>query len=205
MEYYDENLQQTWSEKDSFTEERYLQFSEYIKEGQTVLDIGCNTGIGGATLKLNNPSVKIYGVELIKERVEIIPTNIYEEIYNESIITTNCNSKTFDIILAGELIEHIPPKLFVDMLYNCKNLLNDDGLILFTTPNPNSWLVKLGRDSVFSDPSHVNIMSIKEFKNIVLSTNLNVIEIKGSGKASRYLGYSFPISLYGSYMSVLKK
>jgi hypothetical protein len=91
------------------------------------------------------------------------------------------------------------------MLYNCKSLLNDYGLILFTTPNPNSLLVKLGKDSVFRDPSHVNIMAVKELKKNVLSCGLKIKSIKGSGKASRYLGYSFPLSLYGSYLSVLQK
>ena len=205
MKLYNENLLQTWSENDPFTKERYLQFSKYIKDGQSVLDIGCNTGRGGVTLKENNSSLKIYGVELIKERIEIIPVNVYEEIYNESITTTNCNNNKFDIIIAGEVIEHIPQDIFIEMLYNCKSLLNDYGLILFTTPNPNSLLVKLGKDSVFRDPSHVNIMAVKEFKKNVLSCGLKIKSIKGSGKASRYLGYSFPLSLYGSYLSVLQK
>lgn len=205
MKLYNENLLQTWSENDPFTKERYLQFSKYIKDGQSVLDIGCNIGRGGVTLKENNSSLKIYGVELIKERIEIIPANVYEEIYNESITTTNCNNKKFDIIIAGEVIEHIPQDIFIEMLYNCKSLLNDYGLILFTTPNPNSLLVKLGKDSVFRDPSHVNIMAVKELKKNVLSCGLKIKSIKGSGKASRYLGYSFPLSLYGSYLSVLQK
>lgn len=205
MKLYNENLLQTWSENDPFTKERYLQFSKYIKDGQSVLDIGCNTGRGGVTLKENNSSLKIYGVELIKERIEIIPANVYEEIYNESITITNCNNKKFDIIIAGEVIEHIPQDIFIEMLYNCKSLLNDYGLILFTTPNPNSLLVKLGKDSVFRDPSHVNIMAVKELKKNVLSCGLKIKSIKGSGKASRYLGYSFPLSLYGSYLSVLQK
>jgi 2-polyprenyl-3-methyl-5-hydroxy-6-metoxy-1,4-benzoquinol methylase len=205
MEYYDENLQQSWSENDSFTKERYQQFCEYIKDGQTVLDIGCNTGRGGVTLKLNNPSLKIYGVELIKERTEKIPTGVYIEVFNESIIESNCNGVKFDVIVAGEVIEHIPSDLFIDMLHNCKNLLNEHGVILFTTPNPNSFLVKLGRRAVFNDPSHVNIMAISEFKKIVSSCGLQTKSIKGSGKVSRHLGYSFPMFFYGSYLSVLQK
>ncbi len=205
MELYNENLLQKWSEVDPFTKERYLQFAKYIKDGQTVLDIGCNTGRGGAALKENNSSLKIYGIELLKERIKIIPANIYEEIYNESIISSHCNNNKFDVIVAGEVIEHIPQNLFIEMLHNCKKLLNEKGLILFTTPNPNSLLVKLGKDAVFRDPSHVNIMTVNDFKNIVLSSGLKIKSIKGSGKASRYLGYSFPLSLYGSYLSVLNK
>lgn len=205
MELYNENLEQTWSEVDPFTQERYLQFSKYMKDGQNILDIGCNTGRGGLTLKEKHPKLNIYGVELIKERIDKIPNGIYKEVFNESIITSSCNNVKFDVIVAGEVIEHIPSNLFVDMLINCKNLLNENGIILFTTPNPNSLLVKLGRRAVFNDPSHVNIMAINDFKNIVLTSGLQVKSIKGSGKVSRYLGYSFPMFFYGSYLAVLNK
>jgi len=205
MELYQENLQQTWSEKDSFTNERYEQFCQYLKDGYSVLDIGCNTGRGGFTLKEKNPSLKLYGIELIKERIEKIPANIYEQTFNNSIITYNCNNILFDAIIAGEVIEHIPNDLFIDMLNNCKKLLKKDGVILFTTPNPNSLLVKLGRDAVYNDPSHVNIMSVKKFRNIVSKCGLGILNITGSGKATRYLGQSFPMILYGSYLAVLHK
>lgn len=205
MNLYNDNLLQTWSENDPFTKERYEQFCRYIKDGQTVLDIGCNTGRGGIVMKDRFPSLKIYGVELLRERIEKIPNTVYELVFNDSIITTNCNNIKFDVIVAGEVIEHIPKTLFANMLHNCKHLLNENGQILFTTPNPNSFLVKLGRDSVFKDPSHVNIMTIQNFKNRIESSGLSIKSIKGSGKSSRYLGYSFPLSFYGSYLSVINK
>lgn len=205
MNLYNENLDQTWSEVDTFTIERYNQFSQYIKGGQSILDIGCNTGRGGASLKRINPTFKLFGIELIKERIDNIPSNIYELVFNDSIITATCNNLRFDAIIAGEVIEHIPKDLFMDMLHNCKKLLNEDGIILFTTPNPNSVLVKLGRDSVFKDPSHVNIMSVNELKCVVQSCGLKIQSIKGSGKASRFLGYSFPLNLYGSYLTIISK
>jgi hypothetical protein len=47
MNLYDLNKAQIWSENDPFTLNRYLQFSRFIKNGNYVLDIGCNTGRGG--------------------------------------------------------------------------------------------------------------------------------------------------------------
>jgi 2-polyprenyl-3-methyl-5-hydroxy-6-metoxy-1,4-benzoquinol methylase len=205
MDLYKENLEATWHEIDAFTVERYIQFGRYIKDGQSILDIGCNTGRGGVALKTLNPTFKLFGIELIKERIETIPSGTYELVFNESIITSNCNNIKFDAIIAGEVIEHISKDLFSDMLHNCKKLLKNDGLILFTTPNPNCFLVKLGRNAVFNDPSHVNIMSVNELKSTVQSCGLKIKSIKGSGRTSRYLGYSFPLNLYGSYLSVISK
>ena len=41
---------------------------------------------------------------------------------------------TFDVIIAGELIEHLKnPGVFVE---HCKSLLNNGGIFILTTPNP---------------------------------------------------------------------
>jgi cyclopropane fatty-acyl-phospholipid synthase-like methyltransferase len=202
---YENNEAQTWSEIDSFTSERYMQFASYIKEGQTILDVGCNTGRGGVVLKQLYPLIKLYGIDLIEGRANKIPPNIYEQVFNDSIVYWNSNGIKFDRIIAGELIEHIDKTDFLIMLNNCKDLLKDDGLILFTTPNPNSFLVKLGNKAVFNDPSHINILSVSQFKEKVKSCGLKIEKIVGSGKMTRYLK-NFPVlNLYGSYLSILKK
>ena len=205
MNYYLNNLNQTCSEDDPFTLDRYLQFSKYFKEGNYVLDIGCNTGRGGELLKNIFPKLKLFGVDLVKERIDNIPKGIYEELFNESIVTTNCNFNQFDVIIGGEIIEHIPEFLFKDMLFNCNRMLNKNGIMIFTTPNPNSLLVKLGRAKVLNDPSHVNILSVGKIKQILNFSNFRINKIKGSGKASRYIGCSFPIFLYGSYLIIIEK
>lgn len=201
---YNENKMQTISEADTFSLERYTQFAGFIKDGMTVLDIGCNTGRGGIVLKNKFPALKLYGVELVVERLEKIPAGIFEEVHAQSITNWESGNLKFDRIIAGEVIEHIPLPEFKQMLNKCKLLLKPGGLIIFTTPNPDSLLVKIGRDSVFSDPSHVNIMSIPVFKNIVADAGLRIKAIKGSGKASRFLGPNIPfMPLYGSYLAVL--
>lgn len=205
MNNYENNLNQNWSEDDSFTLDRYLQFSKHIKEGNYVLDIGCNTGRGGEVLKNIFSKLKLFGVDLIKERIDKIPNGIYQELFNESIVTTNCRGNRFDVIVGGEIIEHIPEFLFKDMLFNCNSMLNENGIMIFTTPNPNSLLVKLGRTKVFDDPSHVNILTISKIKQILNSCNFKIMKIEGSGKTSRYIGFSFPINLYGSYLIIIQK
>jgi 2-polyprenyl-3-methyl-5-hydroxy-6-metoxy-1,4-benzoquinol methylase len=202
---YKYNKDQFYSESDSYTLERYLQFSKFIIDGQNVLDVGCNTGRGGRLLKNIFPNAKLFGIDLIKERIDKVPHYIYQDLFNESIVTSNCKFYKFDVIVGGEIIEHIPQHLFIDMLYNCNNMLTNNGLMIFTTPNPNSLLVKLGRTKVFNDPSHVNILSIKKIKLILNLSNFKINKIEGSGKASRYFGFNFPLFLYGSYLIIIEK
>jgi 2-polyprenyl-3-methyl-5-hydroxy-6-metoxy-1,4-benzoquinol methylase len=205
MSDYENNLNQKCSEEDTFTIDRYKQFSKFIKDGNSVLDIGCNTGRGGEVLKFKYPNLNLFGIDLISERIDKIPWGIYQELFNDSIVTANCSGKKFDVIIGGEIIEHIPELLFIDMIYNCNSMLNNNGLMIFTTPNPNSILVKLGRTKVFKDPSHVNLLSISKIKQILFSCNFKIMQIEGSGKASRYIGVSFPIYFYGSYLIAIQK
>jgi hypothetical protein len=89
------------------------------------------------------------------------------------------------------------------MLQNCKKILSSNGKIIFTTPNPNSFLVRLGRNKVFKDPSHLNLMSIKTFKSYINESGLKISRIEGCGRMRRFIK-KFPlINIYGSYMSVL--
>lgn len=203
-ELYDSNRSQTVSEIDNFTLERYKQFSTYFQNGMRILDIGCNTGRGGVVIKNLFPQTKLYGIDMVKERIAKIPQGIYEEVYDKSITDWDAAALKFDRIIAGELIEHIPLDQFFLMLDKCKKLLAPNGLILFTTPNPKSLLVLLGRDSVLKDPSHVNIMSIPEFKEIIKKSGLRLKKIVGSGKSTRIIGSKIPfMPLYGSYLSIL--
>ena len=203
MSYEEKNLLQTWSETDSFTVERYNQFCRHINNTSgTILDVGCNTGRGGATLKNRMPSAKIFGLDVVETRIHQIPGNIYEKvIYTSLMDLDNGYDHFFDYIVAGEVIEHIAPGeigSFIDTLYR---ILRPGGMIIITTPNPNALLVKLGRTSVYNDPSHLSIMDSKLLSAKLSRSAFKNIKVLGSGKATRYLPENFPLLLpFGSYL-----
>jgi 2-polyprenyl-3-methyl-5-hydroxy-6-metoxy-1,4-benzoquinol methylase len=202
----EENINQTWSETDSFTIDRYKQFSKYFRESSTVLDMGCNTGRGGVVIKSIFPDVELHGIDLVKERLLKIPVGIYKTTQAAPIEESSFDPNSFDFIVAGEIIEHIPKEVLSKVLKTCYTILRTKGQLILTTPNPGSFLVKLGRTAVFKDPSHVNILSVQQLKAVVLQHNFKIKAIKGSGKAIRYLGQSFPlIDMYGSYLMLLEK
>lgn len=198
------NENQSWSESDPFTVERYIQISKYCQEGNLVLEIGCNTGRGGAVLNNTIQKLEIVGIDIIQDRLNKIPSGIYKSLACKSILEFDSDLK-FDRIIAGEVIEHIPKYEFELMLLKCKELLRDNGLMIFTTPNPESLLVKLGRKAVFNDPSHINLMKIVDFKMKIQSVGLRIIEVNGSGKMTRLIKNCPILSLYGSYLAVISK
>ena len=200
------NEQQLVSETDSFTEKRYHQFSRFIPSSSravSILDIGCNTGRGGRVLRRMFPNAHLTGIDVVENRLKIIPQGLYDALMVGSITRIALPDASLDFILAGEVIEHISPADLSVVLCELRRVLKPSGKLLMTTPNPESFLVKAGRDHVFQDPSHLSIMPIGIHKNLLHECGFTTIKIFGSGKAIRIFPHWFPLmGVFGSYLSV---
>jgi 2-polyprenyl-3-methyl-5-hydroxy-6-metoxy-1,4-benzoquinol methylase len=191
------------SEVDLFTKERYQQFVNYFRlQDKYVLDFGCNTGRGGEILKSLLPNIFLIGADIIADRLLKLKDTIYDVKINLLHEKIEDKIKQLDVIVYGEVVEHIELSMLIDYFVTFKNLLNPNGLLILTTPNSNSFLVRLGRDGVLKGPSHINVMDAPFLKNLLLKIGFKNVRIKGSGKMTRYIGDHFPLSFYGSYLVV---
>jgi len=200
------NIKQEASEHDPFTEERYRQFRRFFqKKTSTVLDIGCNTGRGGRTLKQLDSSLKISGLDCVKSRLEQLPKDAYEQSIYGLSTEIPCDDYTFDVVVAGEFIEHIYATDVDKTLAEIFRVLKIGGRLLLTTPNPQDIKKKLRGESILGN-SHVS----QHFPD-ALALKLRMlgyanVRIFGSGKVSRYIGVCFPwLGIYGSYLVVASK
>jgi 2-polyprenyl-3-methyl-5-hydroxy-6-metoxy-1,4-benzoquinol methylase len=203
----DANIQQVISEVDTFTLERYNLFVKHIHvPNPTILDFGCNTGRGGIIIQKNLDKVNLIGCDIVSERLEKIPTSTYDKIIDLSKVKLDDSQlPRIDVIVSGEVVEHIPFDELVNYLNLFLKILNANGILMLTTPNPNSLLVKLGRQAVLKDPSHINIMDSRFLKQLILKCGFSKAKILGSGKATRYFGESLPLWVYGSFMIIAYK
>lgn len=86
--------------------------------------------------KIMSVSKSVVGIDYLKNEVEIIKKELEIECYYGD--ATNLSEvkidKKFDVIVCGELIEHIAnPGLMMDGL---KRFMNKDSKLIITTPNP---------------------------------------------------------------------
>lgn len=206
-QYAEINKQQATAEVDTFTTKRYAQFFKHFNRGDRhVLDIGCNTGRGGQILKTANPQLRLTGLDVVEERLDKIPSGIYERLMLSSADSIDAPDNTYDDIVAGEVIEHIDPADIAGVLKELKRVLKPTGRLLLTTPNPRAILVLMGRDKVLKDPSHICIMTPADLKRRLEAAGFEKVRIKGSGKMSNYLPDYFPIlSVFGSYLAIAHK
>ena len=203
----DVNRRQVHSESDPFTIDRYRQFASHLPKGTLcILDCGCNTGRGGDVLRQEIPNAKLWGIDLLPERIDQIPDGIYEKAMAISSVSLPFADNFFDAIVSGEVVEHIPDPDLLATFEEFRRVLKPDGTILLTTPNPNAFLVKLGRTHIFDEPSHVNIMSPGLLRAKLARSGLRLAKVLGSGRSFRYVGEQFPLfNVYGSYLAVVTK
>lgn len=121
-----------------FVQDRLDIILKYAR-GKKVLDCGCvdtlkeieNPRKDWLYGKLVEVAKKVVGVDLQEEGVRKLREKGYEVICAD--VTTMDLGQKFDVIVAGEIIEHLPNQgLF---LKNMKRHLKRDGVLIITTPN----------------------------------------------------------------------
>jgi len=200
------NRGQKVSEIDPFTEGRYKQFVRHLQSNaHEVLDVGCNTGRGGVVMKTLRPSLRITGLDCVPERVEALDPNIYHARICDFTESISSPSDSFDAIVAGEFIEHLPPDKVDATLCEFFRLLRLQGRLLLTTPNPRYIRHFLERTSVLGG-AHISQHYISTLRRRLAAVGFSAITIRGSGRVSSMLGEHFPLrAVYGSYLAFASK
>ena len=206
MDYEKVNTAQIHSEADSFTEKRYQQFYKFFPvKTKKVLDVGCNTGRGGAELYRLDKKLEISGLDCVDKRLQQLP----DEIYKHRLLSYSTNIKakddSYDVIVAGEFIEHLSPHDVTPTLVEFYRILKIKGRLLLTTPNPDYIRLKLTGGTVLHG-AHLSAHNHKELSKELNDIGFKKLEVLGSGKISKLIGQYFPfLSLYGSYMIIAEK
>ena len=195
------NLEQTISESDPFTDERYRQFHRFFpRNAHRILDVGCNTGRGGRILKQLAPQLSLSGLDIVKERLDQLPTEVYQHNILGSCTAIPAADDTFDVIVAGEFIEHLYAADVNPTLFEMFRTLKIGGRVMLTTPNPGDFKRKSRGKSILGG-AHVSQHHADALRQQMRMAGFANVRVLGSGKVTRYLGSHFPVlGLYGSYL-----
>lgn len=137
----------------TFTDVRLAKIIELIKgiKPNLILDIGCGNGYLLDEFSKILPKAKMWGVDVYD-----IDNNKRWK-YKKSDITNPLPFKdnSFDCLVLGEVIEHVPNTDF--LLSECNRILKKNGTLIISTPNLVSWanrlLVLLGIQPLFTETS----------------------------------------------------
>jgi len=155
---------------------RYAFAVPYCK-GKKVLDIGTGLGFGAGYIAFSGASC-VLGIDYDKDAINYASSNNKSSKVQYKCLNAlklrNIGEK-FDVILAFEIIEHLPlgrVKYFIESLHD---ILESKGILLITTPNG------LRKKLIFGElynPYHVKEYTGFELKKILKSHYTN-IQIKG--------------------------
>jgi 2-polyprenyl-3-methyl-5-hydroxy-6-metoxy-1,4-benzoquinol methylase len=201
------NRAQVASEVDRFTEGRYRQFARHLGRGFTgqALDVGCNTGRGGRAFLTAAPHVTLDGVEMLASRIERIPAGIYRKVFPGLLGELPKDAGPYDVLLMGELIEHVPFAALDDLIEQSTRLLAGGGRLLLTTPNPHYALLRRRCGGTVLGGAHVSAHCPAALKQYLEWKGLAVETVTGSGPKSGPLGEKFPMALYSQYLLIARK
>lgn len=115
---------------------RFIKDSIGDVQGKTILDIGCGGGL--ISVPLARLGAKVTGIDADSQAIAVATQHAQKEqlpvtFINGAAENLVAQRKTFDVVLALEVIEHVEnPALFVQL---CADLVKPDGMVIFSTLN----------------------------------------------------------------------
>ena len=158
---------------------------EFVQNGQ-VLDVGC--GFGYFVRSALEGGLDAYGIDLSEEGIREAEKHAPGRVFRGTVGDTDeIAGRSFDVVFASHLIEHITEP--VSFLASLMPRLAEDGIVMFVTPNVESWLSRISgsRWVSYKIPEHVAYYSPKTIERLLNEVGLEVIAID-----SAYQYYRLP-------------
>lgn len=141
--------------------------SRFVKENDSILDVGCGSCSFFDSLKKFN-NLDLVGFDADKEALSTAKKKGYKTSSSLDI------KKKFNIITLSEVIEHMPPEQAFNTIKKCSELLEEKGLLIISTLNPNDIFNLI---QFWDTPDHVRPYTIIALKRIAKQCNLLPIKI----------------------------
>lgn len=135
-------------------------------KGKNLIEFGCATGVASSILrdfgyKVTATDISEYAVEKAKRNFKGINFRVQD-------MEKPVNAEKFNIAIAFDVIEHLPhPEKGIRNIYN---LLKENGVVIFTTPND--------YPHVYNDPTHINVKRPDEWMKILKNVGFKNIFVK---------------------------
>lgn len=145
-------------------------------KGKKVLNVGCFIGYGET--RIFSQAKEIIAIDSDEKALEFahqnrfIPNAKFEKVDARQLPFYN---KTFDIVIAFQLIEHISPTEVHSFLLEVRRVLKEKGLLFIVTPNRKFRLMPFQRPF---NPEHYQEFTAKGLLQI-LKTTFEDVQIKG--------------------------
>lgn len=152
------------------------EFSDFPLDGARVLEVGF--GAGSFIAYSKQAGANISGCELIEELCLAGLDRGYDTRFGDINIFSD-EAGSFDLIVALDVMEHIPTKDLVDFMCAIRNLLKPGGVFLARVPNGGSpW----GLINQYGDITHVSVLTPGRFQQLSEYSKMNFVSCQNAYK-----------------------
>jgi 2-polyprenyl-3-methyl-5-hydroxy-6-metoxy-1,4-benzoquinol methylase len=161
--------------------------SKYIKEGQSILEIGCGQGAFLSRIQ-QDFNVKALGLELNKDAnfLNDVASKI-ESIENHAIE----NKSKYDLVCNFHVLEHVPA--LDSFLKSSIEVLKNGALMLIAVPNNATFIKNDFKNVLNMPPHHVGLWTEESLKRLTSIYPLELIEIKTEPLKKSQLSWYFDV------------
>lgn len=139
----------------------------------SVLEIGFGNGTFLSYCRSMGWSVT--GTELLPELVETARAAGYDAVAADRLDALP--DASFDLIVAFDVFEHIPPERSTDFLAQLSSKLRADGRMLLRYPNADSWI---GNPFQYGDATHVNAIGALKMQYYAGEAGLEIVRMRAT-------------------------
>jgi cyclopropane fatty-acyl-phospholipid synthase-like methyltransferase len=151
-------------------------FMTYIDslENKAILELGC--GMGGLSYYLKKKGVINYlGIDNSEEQLSICRKFVTDKVLNDDVFSfLKNNSKTYDLIILFDLIEHLKRDIIIEFVKLLYNSLNIDGQIILRTPNMGNLF---GLRSRYIDFTHEVGFTEESIKQVFAQSEFSKVQV----------------------------
>ena len=169
--------------------------TKFIKNSK-VLEIGLGNGNFLEYAKQNNWD--IFGIETNKSLVKIASQKGFNAIQAQDISLFKDN--TFDLIVAFDVIEHIPQNLLCQFFLEINKKLKSGGFFIARFPNGDS---PIGLKNQHGDISHLTVIGVGKIGYFANISNLKIISFGGA--AEPIIGVNLLTAIHRIFALPIKK
>lgn len=158
--------------------DRYNSFADLIPNSNiNVLNIGVGAGDLEALVLNKKKKLKWYGIDIAEESIRNMSRNFPRGSYIKgNILDFTYKKNFFDICLASEVLEHIPPHKIFKVYENVLHILKKGGKFIVSVPL-NEGLEKMVKEG-YNPNAHVRTYTEKLIKAELKIAGFNVIKEK---------------------------